>query len=191
MLPLAVAVASPSRNSRSSLWWVALSALALAAVAAALAWRLGAPRADAPTSEFVGRAAPDFRRPDLSGAPVALSDFRDRVVLLDFWATWCGPCHLQHEILEPLYEDYRGRGVVFLGVNINEDEQTVGEFTRDRPQPWPVLLDPEGTLTVPYQVYTLPTLVIVGRDGKVTFHSMQLADGPTLRRALERAIGAV
>ena len=185
-----MAVAGSPRSTRSSLWWIALAGLALALIAATLAWRLGSPRGGE-TPELIGREAPDFERPDLSGGRVALSDFRDRVVLVDFWATWCGPCHLQHEILKPLYEEYRGRSVVFLGVNVGEDEQTVADFARDRPQPWPVLLDPDSSLSFEYQVYTLPTLVIVGTDGKVLFHQTQLADGPTLRRVLDRAIGAV
>ncbi len=186
-----MALAHPSHRSRPSLSWLVLVAVALVALAAGLAWRLGAPRGDEAPGGLLGRPAPEFRLADLTGARVALSDFRNRVVLVDFWATWCGPCHLQHEILEPLYDEYRGRNVVFLGVNVGEDEQTVGEFVRDQPQPWPVLLDPESTLSAPYGVYALPTLVIVGADGEVVFYETQLSDAPTLRRALDRAVGAV
>jgi len=137
----------------------------------------------------VGEPAPAFRLAALGGGEVDLSDYRGRVVLLDFWATWCKPCHEQARILAPLYEVLRGEGVEFLAIDSGEDAETVQRYVAKNPFPYPVLLDPEDSVGLGLGVVALPTVVIVDTEGRVTYANEGIADAETLRRELER-VGA-
>jgi peroxiredoxin len=135
----------------------------------------------------LGQPAPPFRLAALGGGDIALSDYRGRVVLLDFWATWCNPCHEQARILAPLYGVVRSRGVEFLAIDSGEEAETVERFVAGSPFPYPVLLDPEDSLGLALGVVALPTLVIVDRDGRISYVKEGIADAEILRRELERA----
>jgi thiol-disulfide isomerase/thioredoxin len=135
----------------------------------------------------VGATAPTIAPSDLAGRTVALSDFRGRVVLVDFWATWCGPCHLQRQILEPLYREYRSKGAEFLAVSVGEDADTVKQFVAGQPFAYPVLIDPADELSPRLGISALPTLLVVDRDGKVSYFEAGVADAETLRRVFTDA----
>jgi peroxiredoxin len=135
----------------------------------------------------VGASAPTLSKPDLTGRTVDLGDFRGRVVLVDFWATWCAPCHLQQDILEPLYREYRSKGAEFLAVSVGEDAETVKEFVAQKPFAYPVLLDPADELSPRLGISALPTLLIVNREGKVSYFEAGVADSDTLRRLFAEA----
>jgi thiol-disulfide isomerase/thioredoxin len=129
----------------------------------------------------------DFRLKTVDGRTLGPKDFAGQVVVIDFWATWCGPCHIQARILEPLYREYKGRGVQFLAANIGEDAATVKGFLREKPIPYPVLLDPEDTVSGKLGIQGLPTLMVVDKKGKVSYFRTGLADGETLRKAIKQA----
>lgn len=132
--------------------------------------------------------APAFDLAGLDGSRYSLSDFSGQVVLIEFWATWCGPCRLQAEILARLYKEVGGGGEVeFLAVSLGEAEDIVREFARKDPFPYPVLLDPDETLGYALEVYALPTVMIVDRSGGISFMRPGISDGETLRRALSAA----
>jgi thiol-disulfide isomerase/thioredoxin len=128
----------------------------------------------------------DFRLETLEGRPTSPRDYRGQVVVVDFWATWCGPCHIQTKILEPIHEDFKGKGVQFFAANVGEDTETVRNFLKDRPIPYPVLMDPDD-VAGELGVMALPTLLIIDKKGKVAFFEPGLADGPTIREALRQA----
>jgi thiol-disulfide isomerase/thioredoxin len=130
---------------------------------------------------------PQFRLKTLDGRSLGPGDFPGQVVLVDFWATWCGPCQIQAKILESLHGDYKGKGVQFLAANVGEDEDTVKDFLEKRPFPYPVLLDPDDSVSSDLGVYALPTLMIVDKKGKISSIEPGLADGPTLRQMLKKA----
>lgn len=132
-------------------------------------------------------SAPDFDLAGLDGQRYQLRDFEGRVVLVEFWATWCGPCRLQAEILARLYKEVRGEGLEFLAVSLGEQEDIVQDFIRKDPFPYPVLLDPDETLGYALEVYALPTVMIVDGRGRITFFRPGISDGETLRRALSAA----
>jgi thiol-disulfide isomerase/thioredoxin len=129
----------------------------------------------------------DFRLKTLDGRTLGPKDFRGQVVVVDFWATWCGPCHLQAQILEPVYRDFKGRGVQFLAANVGEEPDLVKKFLKDKPFPYPVLLDPEDNLSADLGIVALPTLLVVDKKGKVTYFQAGIADGDTLRQILKKA----
>ena len=132
-------------------------------------------------------SAPVFDLAGLDGGRYRLSDYSGKVVLIEFWATWCGPCRLQAEILSRLYEEVGGDDVEFLAVSLGESEETVRNFTDKDPFPYPVLLDPDETLGFALEVFALPTVMIVDRQGDISFMRPGISDGETLRRAIAEA----
>jgi thiol-disulfide isomerase/thioredoxin len=116
-------------------------------------------------------AAPDFSLPRIDGQPgsVRLGDLRGRVVVLDFWATWCPPCLAMLPMLHDLYREWHPRGVEFVGVDADGPVVPRAEvmgFLARRPFPYPVVID-DNEVGGRYGVYSIPHLVIVGRDGKI------------------------
>jgi thiol-disulfide isomerase/thioredoxin len=128
-----------------------------------------------------------FRLKAVDGRVIGPKDYEGQVVVVDFWATWCIPCRMQAEILEPIHRDYKGKGVQFLAANVGEDEPTVRSFLKDKPMPYPVLLDPEDKVSSKLGVVALPTLMIIDKKGKVTFFHTGVADGVTVRKILKQA----
>lgn len=157
----------------------------LAAVAACFLFLScdGATAGDAPA------AGPrtDFRLKTIDGRTLGPKDFPGQVVVVDFWATWCGPCHLQARILEPVYRDFKGRGVQFLAANVGEEPEQVKKFLKDKPFPYPVLLDPSESISAELGVAALPTLLVVDKKGKVAYFQSGIADGDTLRQIIKKA----
>lgn len=131
-----------------------------------------------------GPPAPDFDLPDLDGGRVRLADYSGRVVLVDFWATWCGPCRLQAQILEELYKEVQGPSVEFLAVSLGEPDDIVREFVEKSPFPYPVAIDTEEVLGVSLQVYALPTVMVIDTQGRITYLRPGLSDADTLRQVL-------
>lgn len=179
----------PSTSRKPAFGWILLVGLVVAGLAAFAAVRLS--RSPRPVTESgtltTGDPAPTFARDTVDGKRVALEDYRGRVVLVDFWATWCGPCHIQADILAPLYAEYRTRGVEFLSVSVGEDLPTVRDFVAKAPSPYPVLVDPEDRLSPAYGIVALPTVLIVDKAGKVAFFNFGISDADTLRKALAQA----
>lgn len=143
---------------------------------------------DLPGPLVVGEPAPDLVQPSLDGRLVRLSDYRGRVVLVDFWATWCGPCHVQAEVLKALHERYRGQGVEVLAVSLGEEVETVRRFLERRPLPYPVLTDSEDRLSARHEIYSLPSLLIVDRSGRVAYIQAGLSDAGVIQRILDEAL---
>lgn len=139
-----------------------------------------------------GDAAPDFTLKDLGGKEVTLSALKGKVVLLDFWATWCGPCKASMPLIEELHREFAGREVVFLALNTGESNpDTARKFFTEKGYTSRCLLEADA-VSVAYGVSGLPTLLIVGRDGKVTHvHRGFGAAGfsESLRKLIGEALG--
>ena len=111
--------------------------------------------------------APDFTLPDLKGRPTTLSSFKGRAVLLDFWATWCGPCLEELPDLAALHKKYEGRGFSVLGVSVDSGGAgEVAAFVRDHKMTYPVLIS-DGLLPENYAVPGLPTAFLIDRRGLI------------------------
>lgn len=122
-----------------------------------------------------------------SDEEITLADYEGKVVLMDFWATWCKPCHTQAAILAPLYEEYKDKGVVFLAIDSDEDEATVRRFVEKYPFPYPVVLDVGDKLGLALDILALPTVAVLDPSGEITYLNSGIADAETLRRELDRA----
>lgn len=115
----------------------------------------------------VGAPAPDFELTDLDGNVVRLSDYRGKAVLVNFWATWCGPCKAEMPLLQDRYTTLRNSGLVILAVNIGEDEALVRPYVEDLGLDFAIVLDPELAVNDEYRVLGYPTTITVDRDGNV------------------------
>ncbi len=164
------------------------------AIAAAAYWGRSAPagRADAfPVSRPAETiAAPDFELHDLAGQAVRLRDFRGRVVLLNFWATWCVPCREEMPALQGLAQELGPRGLAVVGVNLKEPRSRVEAFVREHGLRFPVLLDAEGRSSERYQVFALPATFLVDRRGALVGTVLGIRDwtGPDARAYLGRLL---
>jgi thiol-disulfide isomerase/thioredoxin len=145
-------------------WPLAVAALALAAGVASAAVTPSA-------------GAPDFALPSLDGPNLRLQEQRGRVVMINFWATWCGPCRVEMPHLARLYEKYRGSGFTVLAVNIDEDPHKAASVAKQLGMRFPVLLDSEKKVSRLYDLSTMPSTILVDRDGRVRYVHRGYRDG--------------
>ena len=139
----------------------------------------------APAGSLVSRPAPDFELSTLTGHTVRLSSYRGKVVLVNFWATWCAPCNVEMPWLVELYEKYRSQGIEIIGVNMDDGQRPkVAEFVRRKRVNYTVLLGGEAVASRYGGVRFLPQTFIVGRDGRV----ISAISGADSKAILEQAI---
>jgi thiol-disulfide isomerase/thioredoxin len=112
--------------------------------------------------------APHFELKDLSGKTVSLASFRGRPVMLDFWATWCGPCQISIPLLQAFYQRHKEEGLVVLGVNMDEDPRDVYSFVKHFKMTYPVVYGASSTVPDTYQVSGLPTFIFIDAQGRIT-----------------------
>lgn len=136
---------------------------------AATAAVVAAPQAAAASAPLVsltaGQAAPDFALQTPDGQTVHLSDFKGQPVLLNFWATWCGPCAIEMPALEQVYRKYQDQGLVVLGINQGEAGERVTQYLRNNNLSFPSVLDTETSIARQYRVTGYPTTWLVDADG--------------------------
>jgi len=123
--------------------------------------------------------APDFTLKSRDGVNVRLSDLRGQVVLLNFWASWCGPCRQEMPVLDQLQKKYGKLGFSVLGVNLDAKSSKAIKYLKDTPVNFTVLYDPEGKVSEQYGVQAMPSTVIIDRDGNVRFLHKGFKDGYT------------
>jgi peroxiredoxin len=121
------------------------------------------------SADELSGAAPDFDLASRDGGRVALSDLAGQVVMVNFWATWCGPCRQEMPQLEALYERYSDLGFTLLGVNVEEDSSGADAFLAETPVSFPILFDPENKVSELYNVVAMPSTVIIDKSGNLRF----------------------
>jgi len=117
----------------------------------------------------LGSKAPDFTLRTMGGANLRLQEQRGNVVMINFWATWCGPCQQELPKLNQLYEKYRGAGFVLLGVNVDDDVKHASDVASKLGLKFPVLLDTDKSLSHLYDLSVMPSTLLIDRDGKVHY----------------------
>jgi cytochrome c biogenesis protein CcmG/thiol:disulfide interchange protein DsbE len=139
--------------------------------------------------EVVDAPAPDFELPLLEGAgSLRLSSLRGRVVVLNFWASWCSPCRLEAPDLQAAWEDYRHRGVRFVGVDELDDRFAARGFVREFKITYPSVFDPSGSLADDYGFIGLPATFVIDARGTVRYRFQGFVDGETLRTSLDEVL---
>ncbi len=140
----------------------------------------------------IGDQIPDFKSSTLHGGSIALSDFRDQqVVVLDFWATWCTPCVKGMPALQEMHEEFGGRGVKVLAVNVGEDAETVQEFIDREGYSFDVVMDPFDDISDAFGVGGIPQLFIVDKSGHLQFSKVGGAVSSAQAKAQANKLGAL
>jgi len=123
--------------------------------------------AASPSAVGVGHDAPDFALRSSAGTNLRLSEHRGQVVMINFWATWCGPCRQEMPKLEEIFSRYERAGFTLLGVNIDEDSARAQRLADELGVSFPLLFDEEQTVSRLYDVRAMPMTVMVDRGGRV------------------------
>ena len=140
----------------------------------------GCQKNEAPSGPIAeGDAYRDFTATLADGSTFTLSDHEGKVILLNFWATWCGPCVGEMPAFEKLQETY-GEDLVLLAVNSGETQETVQAFLEENGYTFPVALDPDYTVSDLYPTDGIPYTVIIGTDGKVAAIQLGAYDADTM-----------
>ena len=136
-----------------------------------------------------GKAKLNYTLKDMNGVNVRLSDYKGKVILLNFWATWCGPCKTEIPAFVELYDQYKDNGFVVLGVSTDDDPETLRAYAESMKMNYPILVgrDKEEILDAWGPIYAIPTTFFVGRDGSICGKHM----GPATKEDFEREIKAL
>ena len=134
-----------------------------------------------------GTKPPNFTGPVLHSRPLSLTDLRGKVVIVNFWASWCLECRPEMPVLESLHRQLAARGLAIVGINAREDRRAVARYAEELRLTFPLVLDPAGEVNALYGVIGLPTTFVVGRDGRAVAFGVGARDwqSPPARSLLE------
>jgi len=132
----------------------------IAAVVAALALAL-------PALADPSGPAPQFTLASKAGTDVSLSQYKGQVVMINFWASWCGPCRQEMPLLESIYKKYNRMGFTMIGVNVEPDSKAANEWLKATPVSFPILYDRDSKVSKLYNVAGMPSTVIIDRNGNL------------------------
>jgi thiol-disulfide isomerase/thioredoxin len=111
--------------------------------------------------------APELHAKSIDGKEISLTSLRGRYVLLDFWGVGCAPCRDALPSLEAIHRDYKDRGLVILGIDVGEDQQTVEGFLKTTPASYPIVIDKGGDVQKLFHVFVIPTYILIDPTGKM------------------------
>ena len=139
---------------------------------------------------LVGRPAPAFFLPSLSpgGSAVRLASLRGQVVVVNFWASWCADCRIEHPSLEAAWERYRDRGVVFVGIPFEDPRASSIRYARQMHLTWPLVQDPGSATALAFGVYGPPETFVIGRSGRIVYKQIGPISYPVLTDQITRAL---
>jgi thiol-disulfide isomerase/thioredoxin len=159
----------------------------------------GGDDAQASLAPLVGRPAPQFSLEDLSGRKVSLDDYKGKAVLINFWATWCGPCKVETPWLVDLRNQYSSKGFEILGVStddidptdpkaFSQEKKEIADFVDRMHMPYPVLIDGDS-LSKPYGgLDAMPTSIFVDREGKIVAATMGITSKDDIEANIQKAL---
>ncbi len=153
--------------------------------------RMKREQASGPTlnGQVKGAPAPDFTLPTIDGKPVKLSDLRGKAVLLNFWATWCGPCKVEIPWFTELQQQYASQGLVIVGVSMDDDpKKDVPKFAQEMKIDYPILVGNESVADLYGGVEGLPVTFYIGRDGKILKKVVGLVSHSEIEDGIKEAL---
>jgi thiol-disulfide isomerase/thioredoxin len=143
-------------------------------------------------SGLVGKPAPDVTLPVVAngdpGARMKLGELKGHAVVLDFWATWCGPCALQAPILDRIARRHQKRGLVVLGVNVDDPPEIAQAYASQKGLSYPIVVDEGRDASVQYGVDKLPSLVVINKEGRVVAFLTGIVDESALDEVVAAAM---
>jgi len=152
----------------------------------------GAPAATAEGSEaeasMIGMEAPDFTLADTSGKLVHLEDLRGKVVVVDFWATWCGPCRALMPQIQKMHEQWASKGLVVRGLDVGEEAGQVTKSAKKNSYTFRLLLDAEPEVTSRYFVQAYPTTFVIDSAGRIVLRDTGSPNADELKAAVRKAL---
>ncbi len=182
-------VPDPRRAASLPLAWrIAAIVVPLLLLGAWGAWLLTRPAA-ASAGGRIGSPAPDFTLTDLDGAPVRLADLAGRPVIVNFWASWCGPCVREFPLLDAAAKAHVADGLAVVGIVYEDTAADARQFVNQRGAAWPALLDPGSAVARAYGIYGPPETFFIGRDGRVAGRQIGELSGADLTRQLATILG--
>ena len=137
-----------------------------------------------------GAAAPSFALPDTRGATLDSKTLAGRVVLVDFWASWCAPCRKSFPALDALSKRYAAQGLSIVGINVDTERAEADRFIAAVPVSFALVFDPDGKMPTAFGVKAMPSSYVVGRDGKLRFANLgfHAKDEQKLEAAIQAAL---
>ncbi len=121
--------------------------------------------------------APQFTLPSKAGSDVSLAQYKGQVVMINFWASWCGPCRQEMPLLEDIYKKYNKLGFTLIGVNVEPDSKAADDWLKQTPVSFPVLYDKDSKVSRLYNVSGMPTTVIIDRKGNLRYTHVSYKSG--------------
>lgn len=120
-------------------------------------------------AQVLSGKATDFTLKSRDGKNIKLSELRGQVVMINFWASWCGPCRQEMPLLEALHKKYNALGFTLLGVNVEQDSSKANAYLRDISVSFPILFDTKNSVSKAYNIAAMPSTVMVDRDGNLRY----------------------
>jgi cytochrome c biogenesis protein CcmG/thiol:disulfide interchange protein DsbE len=142
-------------------------------------------------SPLIGRQAPPFTLPLFDGGSVSLESLRGKVVFLNFWASWCVPCRAEARMLEAASRRYQDKGVVFIGIDIQDKEEDARAFLREFGVTYPNGRDASGRAAIDYGVWGIPETFVIDRTGRITYKHVGELGWATITARLDDALRGV
>ena len=139
---------------------------------------------------FVSQQAPEFALNSLEGKQVKLGDYRGKVILINFWASWCLPCKEEMPLIQTASEQYRDQGLVVLGINMTDldDRKAIDGFVQETGVSFPILLDKSGSVSNDYRVFSIPTSFFIDRMGIIQHFQMGAMSAKQLQEYLDEML---
>ena len=135
-----------------------------------------------------GSKFPDFEEKDVAGKPLSVGNYKGKVVLVDFWATWCPPCRAELPNVIKTYENYHSKGFEIIGISLDQSEEKLTSFTKEKSMPWQQYFDGKGwgnKLAGKYGIQSIPATYLLDREGKIIGKGLR---GEDLDTAVSKAL---
>jgi cytochrome c biogenesis protein CcmG, thiol:disulfide interchange protein DsbE len=143
----------------------------------------------APAGPVVGTPAPDFSLADLDGRPLRLADLQGRPVIVNFWASWCGPCVEEFPLLKRAAAEHADEGLAVIGIVYQDNSESARAFMQRMDAAWPAAMDPGGKVAAAYGLFGAPQTYFIGRDGTLVGQSVGQFSAVQLDQQIAAIIG--